>query len=81
MDQPTVADLEHWGKKRKIRREVLLERMNGLIPCLLLEACLRPFTPRRAGGDSPTCCPPCCESNASSSFVFSATAAWVMRSP
>ena len=81
MDQPTVADLEYQGKKRKIGREVLLERMTGLIPCQLLEACLRPFTPRKAGGDSPTCCRPCCESTASSSSAFSATPAWVMRSP
>ena len=57
MDQPTVADLEYQGKKRKIRREVFLERMNGLIPWQLLEACLCPFYPKGAGGDSPTCCP------------------------
>ena len=57
MDQPTVADLEHQGKKRKIRREVFLERMNGLIPWQLLEACLCPFYPKGAGGDSPTFCP------------------------
>ena len=80
MDQPTVADLEYQGKKRMIRREVLLECMNGLIPCQLLEACLRPFTPRRTGGDSPNCCPPCYESTASSCFALSATPAWVMRS-
>ncbi len=81
MNQPTVANLEYQGKKRKIRREAFLERVNGSIPGQLLEAGLRPYTPRSAGGDSPTCCPPCCESNASSSFVFSATPAWVMRSP
>ena len=53
MDQPTVADLEYQGKKRKIRREVFLERMNGLIPWQLLEACLRPFYPKEGRGDSP----------------------------
>ncbi len=32
MDQPTFADLEYEGKKRKTRREKLLERMDSLIP-------------------------------------------------
>ena len=27
MDQPTFADLEYDGKKRKTRREIFLERM------------------------------------------------------
>ena len=27
MDQPTFADLEYQGKKRKTRRELFLERM------------------------------------------------------
>ena len=27
MDQPTFADLEYEGKKRKTRREIFLERM------------------------------------------------------
>ena len=29
MDQPTFADLEYEGKKRKTRREKFLERMDG----------------------------------------------------
>ena len=32
MDQPTFADLEYDGKKRKTRREIFLERMDRLIP-------------------------------------------------
>ena len=32
MEQPTFADLEYDGKKRKTRRERFLERMDGLIP-------------------------------------------------
>ena len=32
MGQPTFADLEYRGKKRKTRRELFLERMDGLIP-------------------------------------------------
>ena len=31
MDQATFADLEYDGKKRKTRREIFLERMDGLI--------------------------------------------------
>ena len=31
MDQPTFPDLEYPGKKRKTRRELFLERMDGLI--------------------------------------------------
>ena len=37
MDQPTFADLEYQGKKRKTRRELFLERMGGLTPWQLLE--------------------------------------------
>ena len=32
MDQPTFADLEYQAKRRKTRRELFLERMDGLIP-------------------------------------------------
>ena len=31
MEQPTFADVEYESKKRKTRREVFLERMDGLI--------------------------------------------------
>ena len=30
MEQPTFADLEYEGKKRKTRREIFLERMEDL---------------------------------------------------
>ena len=50
MEQPTFADLEYDGKKRKTRRERFLERMDGLIPWDRLEDRIRPFYPRRAEG-------------------------------
>ncbi len=53
MDQPTFADLEYQGKKRKIRREVFLERMDGLIPWQLLEDRIRPFYPTAGRGRHP----------------------------
>ena len=31
-EQPTFADLEYQGKKCQTRREIFLERMDGLIP-------------------------------------------------
>ena len=37
MGQPTLADLAYQGKKRKTRRELFLERMDGLIPWKNLE--------------------------------------------
>ncbi len=36
MDQPTFSDLQYQGKKRKTRRELFLERTDGLIPSQLL---------------------------------------------
>ena len=59
MDQPTFADLEYQGKKRKTRREVFLERMDGLIPWQLLEDRIRPSIPSPDGDAIPTRCPPC----------------------
>ena len=46
MDQPTFADLEYDGKKRKTRREMFLERMDSLIPWDQLEERIRPFYPK-----------------------------------
>ena len=46
MDQTTFADLEYQGKKRETRRELFLERMDGLIPWQLLEDRIRPFYPK-----------------------------------
>ena len=53
MDQPTFADLEYQGKKRKTRRELFLERMEGLIPWQSLEDRIRPFYPKAGNGRRP----------------------------
>lgn len=53
MDQPTFADLEYEGKKRKTRREKFLERMEGLIPWEELEERIRPFYPKAGRGRRP----------------------------
>ena len=53
MDQPTFADLEYQGKKRKTRRELFLERMDGLIPWQNLEDRIRPLYPKAGWGRHP----------------------------
>ena len=53
MDQPTFADLEYPGKKRKTRRELFLERMNGLVPWQKLEQRIRPVYAKRGQGRRP----------------------------
>ena len=55
MEQPTFADLEYQVKNRKTRRQVFLERMDGLIPWQRLEERIWPVTPRpvRAAGLTP----------------------------
>ena len=53
MEQPTFADLEYEGKKRKTRREMFLERMDGLIPWEDLEDRIRPFYPKAGRGRRP----------------------------
>ena len=53
MDQPTFSDLEYQGKKRKTRREVFLERMEGLIPWQSLEERIGPFYPKAGRGRHP----------------------------
>ena len=53
MDQPTFSDLEYQGKKRKTRRELFLERMDGLIPWRSLEARIGPFYPKAGRGRQP----------------------------
>ena len=53
MSQPTFADLEYEGKKRKTRRERFLERMEGLIPWEELEERIRPFYPKAGRGRRP----------------------------
>lgn len=54
MDQPTFADLEFFGKKRKTRRELFLERMDGLVPWQKLEERIDCFIQSRARGGVPT---------------------------
>ena len=53
MDQPTFARLEYQGKKRKTRRELFLERMDGLIPWQKLEERIRPVYAKRGKGRRP----------------------------
>ena len=53
MDQITFADLEYQGKKRKTRRELFLERMDGLIPWQKLEDLIQPFYPKAGKGRRP----------------------------
>ena len=50
MEQPTFADLEYRGKKRKTSRELFLERMDGLIPRHSLEDRIRPCYPKAGKG-------------------------------
>ena len=53
IDQPTFADLEYQGKKRKTRRELFLRRMDGLIPWRKLEERIRPVYPKPGKGRRP----------------------------
>ena len=53
MDQPTFAELEYESKKRKTRREIFLERMDGLIPWERVEEHIRPFYPKAGRGPAP----------------------------
>ena len=53
MDQPTFSDLKYQGKKRKTRRELFLERMDGLFPWTNLEDRIRPFCPKAGRGRHP----------------------------
>ena len=53
MHQPTFGDLEYESKKRKTRREIFLERMDGLIPWGLLEERIRPHYPKAGRGRRP----------------------------
>ena len=53
MDQPTFADLEFQGKKRKTRRELFLERMDGLVPWQRLEERIKPVYLKAGKGRRP----------------------------
>ena len=56
MEQPTFADVEYESKKRRTRREVFLERMDGLIPWQRLEERIRPYYPKAGRGVSHMIC-------------------------
>ena len=56
MDQPTFADLEYDGKKRKTRREIFLERMDSLIPWGQIEERIRPFYPKAGEAEGRMSC-------------------------
>ena len=53
MEQPTFSDLEYQGKKRKTRRRLFLERVDGLIPWQKLEGRIQPFYPKAGRGRHP----------------------------
>ena len=53
MNQPIFSELEYQDKKRKTRREVFLERMDGLIPWQLLEERIHPCYPKAGRGRHP----------------------------
>ena len=53
MRQPTFGELEYESKKRKTRREIFLERMDGLIPWGVLEELIRPYYPKAGRGRRP----------------------------
>ncbi len=49
----SFAELEHDSKKRRTRRELFLEKMDGLIPWSRLEARIEPFYPKAGRGRRP----------------------------
>ena len=51
--QLTFAELEHDAKKRKTRRELFLEKMDGLIPWSRLQGRIAPFYPKAGRGRRP----------------------------
>ena len=53
MEQRNFADLVYDAKKRQTRREIFLERMDGLIPWQKLEERIRPFYAKPGQGRRP----------------------------
>ena len=49
----TFAELEYDSKKRRTRREIFLEKMEGLIPWQQLEDRIEPFYPKAGRGPPP----------------------------
>ena len=76
MDQPTFADLEYQGKKRKTRRELFLERMDGLIPWQRLEERIRPIYAKPGKGRRPYPLPVMLRIHCASYSTISAIPAW-----
>ena len=56
MEQPTFADLVYDAKKRQTRREIFLERMDGLIPGKSWKSASARFMPSRARAAGLTRC-------------------------
>ena len=52
MEQATFSELEHDMKKRRTRRELFLEEMDGPIPWAGLEARVEPFYPKAMPGSA-----------------------------
>ena len=53
MHQPTFASVEFEQKKRKTRRELFLERIDGLVPWDELEGRIEPHYPKAGRGRRP----------------------------
>ena len=53
MEQASFAELEHDTKKRRTRRELFLEKMEGLIPWERPESRIEPFHPKAGRGRRP----------------------------
>ena len=53
MEQASFAELEHDSKKRRTRRELFLEKMDGLVPWAALESVVEPFYPKPGRGRRP----------------------------
>ena len=53
MHQPTFASVEFEQKKRKTRRELFLERIDGLVPWDELEGCIERHYPKAGRGRRP----------------------------
>ena len=53
MNQKTFSDLEYEQKKKRTRREIFLDRMDGLIPWKRLEKKIRRYYPKAGKGRRP----------------------------
>ncbi len=53
MEQASFSELEHDSKKRRTRRDLFLEKMDGLVPWRRLEERIEPFYPQAGRGRRP----------------------------